>query len=378
MTCRQKIVVGLFLWLTLAGAQAQDIGKPQPGAQVPALTTRSNLVLVPALVKNKAGKVVFSLTADDFTLTDNGVPQAVRIEPDIDAQPLAMVIVVETGGQGALYLRNYGDLEAVLDAVAGGVPHQVALVAFDSTPRLEQDFDPDTDVAAGNIAGLHAGDQGAAILDALKFSIDLLRDQPLTYRRAVLLFSETVDRGSKTSLEDAIRAVDDTNTSIYSFSFSTTQSAVKHEASKIPLPGGTPYSDKPYPSGGCMSRDPEADPDAHGNRGVQALDCASDLLPPLRLARIAFIAAKDGVKRNVPKAVAQLTGGEYLAFKDARSLADDLIHVSNLMPNYYVLSFRPQSPHPGFHTLELKVKDKRDYKVEARRGYWVDADPPKQ
>jgi hypothetical protein len=189
----------------------------------------------------------------------------------------------------------------------------------------------------------------------------------------VLLLSETVDSGSLTSLEDAVRAVEDTNTSIYSFGFSTTQAAVKHEASKLPAPGGTPYSNEPYSPGGCMSHDPKADPDAHGNRGTQALDCASDLIPPLRLARMAFLAAKDGLKHNVPRSVAQLTGGEYFAFKDATTLARHLISISNDVPNYYVLSFRPQSPHPGIHALELKIKDRPEYKVNTRKGYWVDA-----
>ena len=93
-----------------------------------------------------------------------------------------------------------------------------------------------------------------------------------------------------------------------------------------------------------MSHDPDADPDAHGKRSVQALDCASDLLPPLRLARIAYLAARDGLQRNVPESVAQLTGGEYFAFKDAKTLSRHLITISNDAPNYYVLSFHPQSP----------------------------------
>ena len=188
----------------------------------------------------------------------------------------------------------------------------------------------------------------------------------------MLLFSETADNGSQTSLEDAVRAVEETNTAIYTFGFSTTQAAVKHETSKLPAPGGTTYSNEPYKPGGCMSKDPKADPDAHGNRAAQALDCAGDLLPPLRLALIAFLAAKDGIKRNVPKAVAQLTGGEYFAFKDEKTLAQHLITISNDVPNYYFLSFRPQSPHPGFHALALRVKDKSAYEVNARKGYWIE------
>jgi VWFA-related protein len=365
----------LFVWFLLTAANARSTEEPLPNSQLPTLTSRSNLVLVPVLVKSKSARIVFSLTADDFILTDNGVPQAVRIEEGALGQPLALAVIVQTGGQGAAHLRDYRNLGAILDAVIGGVSHRVAVIAFDSKPRIEQDFTPDTDAAAETIADLPEGDTGAAILDALNFGIHLLRNQPPAYRRAVVLFSETADSGSQTSLEDAVRAVEDTNTAIYSFGFSSTGAAVKHETSKLPAPGGTPYSNEPYKPGGCMSKDPKADPDAHGNRAKQALDCAGDLLPPLRLARIAFLAAKDGLKHNVPESVAQLTGGEYFAFKDAKTLAQHLITISNDVPNYYFLSFRPQSLHPGLHALELRVKNRPEYKVNARKGYWVDAPP---
>lgn len=366
--------VASFLWfLFAAAANAQSREQSSASPQIPAVTVRSNLVLVPALVKNKAGEAVFSLTAKDFILTDNGVPQSLELEPDTDSQPLALAIIVQTGGLGASHLPDYSDLGAVLDAVIGNVPHRVAVIGFDSTPRLEQNFTTNTDAAAKTIATLHEGDPGAAILDALNFGISLLRKQPPAYRRAVLLCSETVDRSSQTSFDDAVRAVDDTNTAIYSFGFSSTKAAVEHEASKLPRQGGTPYSNEPYSPGGCMSHDPNADPDAHGNRSVQALDCASDLLPPLRLARMAFLTARDGLKRNVPESVAQLTGGEYFAFKDATTLSRHLITISNDVPNYYVLSFRPQSPQPGLHALGLSLKNRPELRLRARKAYWVDA-----
>jgi VWFA-related protein len=370
-----SFVAALFLWVSSQATNGQSSGEPFPSSQVPTLTTRSNLVLVPVLVKSKSAKIIFSLTAEDFILTDNGVLQTVRVEEDALGQPLALAVIVETGGQGAAHLRDYRNLGPVLDAVIGGVQHNVAVISFDSTARLEQDFTADTDAASETIATLHEGDTGAAILDALNFGIQLLRTQPSTYRRAVLLLSETVDNGSLTSFDDAVRAVQDTNTAIYSFSFSATQTAVKHQASKLPAPGGTTNSNEPYASGGCMSRDPNADPDAHGNRAVQALDCASDLIPPLRLARMAFLLAKDGLRRNVPRSVAQLTGGEYFAFKDAKTLTRHLITISNEVPNYYFLSFRPQSPHTGLHALELKIRNQPEYEVRARKGYWVDAPP---
>ena len=372
LSAMASAISGLVLLSAMpAGAQTSD--PSSAGSQVTALSVRSNLVLVPALVKTKSGELVFELTADDFILTDNGVPQSLQLEPDTDTQPVALVIIVQTGGGGASHLGDYRGLDAVLDAVVGNVPHRVAVVSFDSKPRVERDFTTDTDVAIRTIGNLQAGDPGAAILDALNFGINLLRQQPPDYRRAVLLFSETIDDGSQTSFEEAIRTVDDTNTAIYSFGFSSTKKAVKHEASKLPRPGGTPYESEPYAKGGCMSHEQDADPDAHGKRSVQALDCASDLIPPLRLARMAYIAARDGMQRNVPESGAQQTGGEYFAFKDATTLSRHLITISNDAPNYYVLSFHPQSPLPGPHALNLKLKDRPELQVSSRNSYWVDA-----
>ncbi|MGD0426197.1 MAG: VWA domain-containing protein [Candidatus Acidiferrales bacterium] len=379
---------GVMLLLLAAGpsahAQSQNLGTaPAPASQQQTkeppqsgnrIRTSSTVVLVPALVKTKSGETVFSLTADDFILTDNGVAQALHLETDTDSQPLALVVIVENGGQGVRHLHDYDHLGSELDAVIGDVPHLVAVVSFDSKPRIAQDFTDNTDLAAKTIATLSEGDQGAAILDALNFGIDLLRDVPPRYRRAMLLITETADNGSETSLDDAVRLVSDTNTAIYSFGFSTTKEAVKHEASKLPRPGGTPYGNEPYGAGGCMSLDPDADPDAHGNRRVQALDCMGDLLPPLRLVRMAFIAAKDGLKRNVPESVAQLTGGEYFAFTNAATLKRSLLTVSNDVPNYYLLSFRPESPSAGLHTLNLTLRNKPQLQLKARSTYWFDAE----
>src|ERR1700761_3851262 len=99
-----------LLCLSLQTAHAQSSGRPSADSQISTLTSRSNLVLVPALVKDSTGKVVFSLTADDFILTDNGVPQTVRIEDGALGQPLALVVIVETGGEGATHLRDYRTL----------------------------------------------------------------------------------------------------------------------------------------------------------------------------------------------------------------------------------------------------------------------------
>jgi hypothetical protein len=121
-----------------------------------------------------------------------------------------------------------------------------------------------------------------------------------------------------------------------------------------------------------MGKDP--DPDATQNKAEQAFDCLGLLAPPLALAKLAAIRAAEGLERNVPKTVAQLTGGEYFKYENSKSLERDLLTISNHMPNRYVLSFHPQSPHPGFHSVELRLKDHPGLRVTARSGYWADSD----
>ena len=379
-----KLVAALLLLLPMAGF-AQAPAAHSPAAQAPPQTqlrVESTVVLVPALVRTANGKVVFTLKADDFKVTDDGIAEQLTLDEDTGSEPLALVVAVETGGAGASKLGDYRNLDADLSAVVGAVPHRIAVVAFDSAPRLVRDFTPDTDAVADALANLDAGDKGAAILDGIRFSVDLLRKQPAAYRRAILLISETIDRDSQTKMDDALRAISDTNTAIYSLAFSSGKADAAHYADReLPIhPGGNAggvsfENAHPGPPHGCMGKDP--DPDATQNKGVQAFDCLGLLAPPLALAKLAAIRAADALQRNVPDTVAQLTGGEYFRFENSKSLERNLFTLANHVPNRYVLSFHPQSPHAGFHAIELKLKDYPELHVTARSGYWVDETRPR-
>jgi VWFA-related protein len=367
------IAIALF---TCSVALAQEAAVPVPQASnPPALRTQSNVVLVPALVRNAKGEVVFTLKAGDFRVTDDGIEQQLTLDEDTGSEPLALVVAVQSGGVGRGKLDSYHNLTAVIEAVVGGVPHRVAVVAFDSAPTLIQNFTPDVDKAGAALNDLDPGDKGAAILDGLAFSVDILRQQPPKYRRAILLISETLDHGSQTHMDAALRAISDTNTTIYSVGFSSGKADAAHYAYKeLPTqPNGFGLSNpNPNPPHGCMGKDP--DPDATQNKAVQAFDCLGQLLPPLALAKMAAIATVDSLQRNMPETVAQLTGGEYFKFENSRSLVRSLLTISNHVPNRYVLSFQPQSPHPGFHVVELKLKDHPGLRLTARSGYWADRD----
>ena len=366
--CRCTFFAAAWLAVTL-GLRAPAQQAPAGADATPTITTRSTLVLVPALVRDKTGQFVFNLKAQDFTLTDDGVPQKLRMEEDSASQPLALVVCIEGGGAAVDRIGRFAPLIAMLDAVAGGVPHRIAVVGFDSAPALVTGFTSNNDKAEQAIKALiddNNGDGGAAILDALTYSLDLLRKQPPQYRRAILLVSENHDSGSHIPVDEALRNLSDSNTAIYSIAFSSTASRAGHEASKI-------SQSTPGPAHGCFSRDPN-DPnvDLTKSAAAQDLDCLDLLAPPLALARAAFVAIRGALQRNIPEAAAHLTGGEYFTLGNQKQFGRDLLAISNHISNRYVLSFQPSSPHAGFHALKLTAPNYAHLEVTGRTGYWAE------
>jgi VWFA-related protein len=386
------------------------------------IAVRSDLVLVPALVRDKSGEPVFTLTADNFVLTDDGVPQRVRLEEDTGGEPLALVVLIEAGAARqsagwhpettAAPPNRFEHLPTMIETVVGNVPRKIAVVVFDGHARLQRGFTSEMDAVANALEDAseeESQDGGAAILDGLGFSVDLLRKQPANYRRAILLLSETNDRGSEMPLAQAIRAISDTNTTIFSAAFSTSYADTSRYGHKElptkrvhdPIHGqslphvivnsSNTYANAasaligylttgvflenpdPYPAGGCFRKDPDDKSNAAQGKASRTYDCFGQIAPPLALAKMAVIAATDGMRTNVPKTVARMTGGEYFAFNDAGSLERGLATLANHLPNRYFLSFQPHDPHPGMHAIELKLPAFPKLQVTARASYWADS-----
>ena len=391
MELRLAIPTMVLLGMIAVALPAQQPTANERGSGFSSPTTN---VLVPTLVRDAAGNVVYTLEADDFVLTDDDVPQELTLLQDTGGEPLALVIVIESGRGGARQFQKYErlvpPLAPMLWSIVGNVYHRVAVVTFDSSPKLIQTFTPDLDEAAATLRDLSVGcsgqdhfpncsgpkpvhgkprgDNGAAILGSLVFAVDMLRSESADYRRTILLVSETVDRGSATTMEQAVRAITDTDTTIYAIGFSTAKSDATHYAHhQLPLSGrGSQLSEDPGsdPPHGCASKGQNAETDGASGKWSPFYDCA------------ATIAVADSLLKNVPATVARLTGGEYFKLGSERNLEQDLMAIGNHLPNRYILSFHPLAPHSGLHVLRLKLPDYEGLQVTARTSYWAEAPSP--
>jgi VWFA-related protein len=341
----------------------QDHGQSnkQSSAHEPAPTTTlhstTTLVVVPALVQTPAKELVYSLNADDFTVTDNGVPQKVRLEADT-ARPLSLVVLMQTGGAARSQFTNYANLETMLAAVLGGSPNMVSIVNFDSRTEAASPFTSDIAQWRDAINHPEPGDSGAAIYDGLDFALDLLKKQPANTRRAILLISQQHDDGSKATLKDIIRTVGETDTAVYSLTFSAEKTTLKQDlkqggSANKPLTVGNP---PPTMLGKRIFT-------SEGPGRPEQYLAYFNLGAPLGLALGAM-------RKNLSADVANLSGGEASTFDNKVQLDEDLGTLINHLRNSYILSFSPTSTKPGLHAIQVRLAHHPELLVTARTNYW--------
>lgn len=307
----------------------QVLAEDDPSRDPPTFRVSTSVVVAPTLVETRQGQPVFGLKASDFTIYDDGVEQAVHMDADLDTQPVALVVCVERGREGPLEFDIVRHLGPLLELFAGGSRGKVALVGFDSRPVWMDPFTTDTELVAHDLATMPAGDGGAAILDAVGYSVNLLEQQPASYRRVLLLIGEPRDRGSRHfQAPQLVERMGTSNTLVLSLAFSPSKAEIAAWAKGE--------------AGGGMN-----------------------LLAPLLMT-------VDAMRRNAPKTLAELSGGEYEPFTRERTFEARVAEVASHARNRYILSFHPTDPTPGLHTLQVKLRNApAGARVVARNSYWA-------
>src|SRR5271165_4750187 len=200
MNSGQRLVgrVAFAAFLTISattGAQQLppiEPAKPLPSAHqdTPTLRVKANEVLVPTLVEKRDGSVVYGLKPDDLVLEDNGVPQKIRVQEEMDSAPVSLIVAVEEGGVSALEFDKLAKLGPLLDLFLSDGRSQAALVGFDSRPHLIRDYTHSGEDLNQALKQMEPGNGGDAILDTVSYAVDLLETQPKEFRRVLLLISE--------------------------------------------------------------------------------------------------------------------------------------------------------------------------------------------
>ena len=309
--------------------QPQDF-PADPNSNLPTFRVSTSVVIVPTLVEKTNGEVLYGLKPTDFSVLDNGVEQKVHVDDDLDTQPVSLVVCIERGRDAPLEFDKIGKLGPLLELFTRDGRGDIALVAFDSRATWVEPFSQDTDSINHDLKQMPAGDGGAAILDAVGYSINLLEQQPPDHRRVLLLISESRDHGSRHfNIPQLVERIGTSNTLVLSLVFSPGKAEII-DWGKGNTDGGTELN----------------------------------ILAPL-------VMTMNAMRRNTPKTLAALSGGEYDAFTREKGFETRVVEVASHARNRYILSFHPSDLTPGLHTIQVKLTQDYGAHVVARNSYWA-------
>jgi len=181
-----------------------------PGQQAPTFSAKTDAVRVDVLVTD-GGQPVRGLTASDFDVFDNDVPQQVDLV-SFENVPLNVVFVLDESASlsgGRLdHLRAAG--ESVLDGLHPG--DQSALVTFGDGVVVRSALTPDAGVVRRALAEAHPGGR-TPLVDAAYTA--LLLGESDAGRSLLILFSDGIDTVSWLTSEQVLRTAERSDAVVY-------------------------------------------------------------------------------------------------------------------------------------------------------------------
>ncbi len=370
---------------------------------VATLHVQAREVLLPVTVRDKHGALVTDLNKSDFTLTEDGRPQTIKSFSRESNLPFRVGLLVDTSRSVSAALESERAaagkfVDVMLPAAssepgtkekpaAAGEPaagaksatkdraDEAFLIHFDREVELLQDFtssreklhheleemgstqkreDPNGPETTGDERDHRShGRNGTQLYDAIFLASDDLMKQK-DGRKALIVFSDGVDHGSKETLNDAVDAADRANLAIYTIYFKGEED--RSEGFGFPggghHGGGYPGGGGGYPHGGGYPGGGGGYPGGGGRGGGDKHE------------------AVDGKK--IMLQIATRTGGHAYEAKKKEDLTAIYDQIAEELRGQYLLTYTPDvlDKEGGYHKIALKA-NKGDLTVATREGYYA-------
>src|SRR6201996_567845 len=355
------------------------------------MNVQAKLVVMPAVVRDKKGALVNDLKKENFSLEVDGQPQAIRyFDHDTDV-PLTLGLLVDVSGS----MRNEVDVEksasqsfldTMLVPASGSRAADKAFVvqfakevellqdATDAKPRLQRALkelgtsspsfhNADDTTSTGpntDSEGRYIRHGGTALYDAIYLSGDEVMSKQAGKRRALVVLTDGVDRGSKESLTDAIEAAQRSDTIVYGIYYKGEQphQDFNRGGQRRGYGGGWPGGGGGYPGGGGGY------PGGGGGNGGQNPRQGGDDHKPY----------VDG--KHVLERICGETGGRVFEVGKKQSIDDIYKQIGEELRAQYRVGFSPSgdAAKDRYHQINLALTGddaKKKLDVQTRDGYYM-------
>jgi VWFA-related protein len=333
-------------------------------------STDVKVVNVLVTVRDKQGKIVEDLTKDDFSVIEDGRPQAIKYFARQTDIPLTLGLLVDTSMSQRRLIDTERDASyRFFDQVLREDKDTAFVIHFDREVELLQDLTqsrkqlqkaldllktPDYGQGGGRRypqgggypgggypgggggqypqgGGRRGHGGGTALFDSVLLASDELMKKQ-SGRKADILLTDGVDNGSRVSISTAIEAAQRTDTLLYSIRF---------------------YDEEAY--GGMGSRGGYG---GYGGRG----------------RRMPMPGANRPDGKKILERLSKETGGGYFEVSKKHTIGDIYHQIEEELRNQYNIGYTSDKPNGSgeFRKIEVAVKQK-GLVVRARDGYYATA-----
>jgi VWFA-related protein len=209
------------------------LGQQPPKAEQPPdsgdaiFSTETRLVPLNVTVTDKNGHLVTNLPQSAFQVFENGVPQTIRLFKREDV-PVSMGLVIDNSG--SMREKRQAVEMAALALVKDSNPQdEVFIVNFNDEAYLDADFTNDPKVLEQGLTKIDSRG-GTAMRDAIRMSIDHLKEKAKRDKKVILVVTDGNDNASVLSLDALVRQAQQDDVLVYAIGLLTEEE--KREATK--------------------------------------------------------------------------------------------------------------------------------------------------
>ncbi|MGA2037660.1 MAG: VWA domain-containing protein [Bryobacteraceae bacterium] len=348
-----------------------------PGQPPPTYSAEVKVVNIFATVRDKKGQIVKDLNKEDFVLDEEGHAQVIRYFARETDLPLTLGLLVDTSGSQRTVIGDERDASRrFFEQVLREDRDLAFLIHFDKEVELLQDLTPSRaklekaldelqvtepqlqrqrgggyppDDGSGSGGSQRHG--GTHLYDAVKLAADELMIKQKG-RKALVLLTDGVDRGSKYTLFEAISAAQHADTLVYSILFA----------------GSNPYTNNGYGPGTGRRRGGMGYPGGGG--GYPGGGYPGGGYPG---GGGGYPGGEDrGNGKKVLEQIARETGGRFIEVSHHLPIDKVFAELQEELRSQYSIGYTSDQTgeSAAYRHIHLTTK-KKDLVVQAREGYYV-------
>jgi Ca-activated chloride channel homolog len=222
---KQFVITGVAIAAPLLLC-AQETGKTADADEA-VFSTETRLVQLPVTVSDKNGHLVTNLPQSAFQVSENGVPQTIKLFKREDV-PISLGLVIDNSG--SMREKRTSVESAALALVRdSNKQDEVFVVNFNDEPYLDAEFTSDIAKMEQGLTKIDSRG-GTAMRDAIRVSVDHLKEKGKRDKKVILVVTDGNDNASTMGLDSLVRLAQQDDVLIYAIGLLSDEE--KREAGK--------------------------------------------------------------------------------------------------------------------------------------------------